>query len=138
MHWNIRETYADYSAYMVLRSVAQGVCPFRKVILDIALAELQVLNSRISRFQKNVGDIFADNCSTGLFTLKFHLLHHIVEDLRRFGTLSVLDASPLKYYNVHIKTSYSRASGSMKAKLEETVKGLQLCGEGDQIGWTST
>lgn len=39
---------------------------------------------------------FAKDRATGFFILKFRLLDRMVDDLRGFGTLSVLDASPIE------------------------------------------
>lgn len=36
VQWNSRETFADDSAYIVLRFVAQGVCGFGKAVLEKA------------------------------------------------------------------------------------------------------
>lgn len=65
-------------------------------------AELRVLNSKRDYFMKIVVNTMAEHCSTVHFTLKFHHLPHIAEDLRRFGTLPVLIGSPFEHYNVHI------------------------------------
>lgn len=35
--------------------------------------------------------------------LKFHLLDHVVEDLKKFRSLDVLNSFPFECYNVHIK-----------------------------------
>lgn len=49
---------------------------------------------------------FAPHCSSGLFTLKFHPLGHVVEDLSKFGGLSFVDAGPFEHINVLVNRSY--------------------------------
>lgn len=39
---------------------------------------------------------FSEHCKSGLYTPRFHLLDHVMEDLRVFGTLPVLDAPPFE------------------------------------------
>lgn len=43
---------------------------------------------------------------TFLYTLKFILLYHVIEYLKRFVTLTILKYSPLEHYNLRIKRSY--------------------------------
>lgn len=45
-------------------------------------AELHVLDCKISHLNKIVEDTFTEHCSTRLFSLKFQLLDHILENLR--------------------------------------------------------
>lgn len=59
-------------------------------------AEVQAVNSEISNVKKVLVDTFDGHFSTRLSNLKFLLLTHVVEGLRRFDTLSVLDSSPFE------------------------------------------
>lgn len=90
-------------------------------------AEPQYLNCEMSHFHKIMVDTLAKHCSTKLFTSKFYLLEHIVEDFQRSGTLFDLDSSLLEHYNLHISISYCRASISMKTRMEESLKVPLLC-----------
>lgn len=72
--------------------------------------EIQVQTCRIGHFKDIVVDNFAGHSSTEVFTVKFHLIDNMVEDIHRFGKLSVLDISPFEGYNVPIKASYGRAT----------------------------
>lgn len=49
--------------------------------------KLQNLRLRILKFKIRVISIFDEVCKTGLHTLEFHLLDHIVKDLKWFGSL---------------------------------------------------
>lgn len=43
---------------------------------------------------------FHDLCKTGLYTLKYHLLDHIVKDIQIFVTLIVSDRSTFEHFIV--------------------------------------
>lgn len=49
---------------------------------------------------------FHETSDISLYTLKFHLLEHFVEELKIFWSLTALDAFPLEQYNIHINRSY--------------------------------
>lgn len=48
-------------------------------------------------FKKSMVGLFHESCPTELHRLKFHMLHHVVDDLERFGTLHVLDELPYEH-----------------------------------------
>lgn len=83
--------------------------------------ELQVLNSETNHFGKIVGHTFAKHCSTGLFTLNFHLLDYPLEDLRKLDTLSDLDTPSFEHYTVHIRTSYRITWKRMEKRIAEII-----------------
>lgn len=64
----------------------------------------------------------AEHSRPVLFTLNFHLLDHIVEDLRRFGMPSGFETSLSEHHIVHIKKSYHRTSRRSKSIIQETIK----------------
>lgn len=99
---------------------------------------LKYLNCKTIHLKKVVVDTIAKDCCILLFTLKSRLFDHIVEDFCMFGTLSVSDSSPFENCNVHIKTLHFETPKSMKSRMEETAKGLLLCGEVDYINGTAT
>lgn len=76
---------------------------------------------------------FSDHPTFGLSTLKFHLLHIDVEDLRGFGTLLVLDASRFEQVNVNMKHDYKQTSGETDQKMNETLRIV-----GCMLNWTWT
>lgn len=57
---------------------------------EVAIGKLK---EEVITFKRRVVDVSGLHSESNLYTLEFHLLDHIAEDLRRFGTLSVLDAS---------------------------------------------
>ena len=69
-------------------------------------------------------NIFEPYCDTGLVTLKYPLLDHLVEDLKKFGSLQVLSAAPFEQYNHTIKKAYSYTSKRFRTRTLETVKVL--------------
>ena len=94
------------------------------------------LDSLIINFKTECKHVFSSNVENGLFTLKFHLLDHLVEDLRNFGSLDVLSASPYEYYNAVFKRHYRETSKRRATAMEETVNRL---GTDDQHrSWCTT
>lgn len=61
-----------------------------------SVAKLEILRNVGSAFKPKVVNTFSPVCTSGLVTLKFQLLDHLVEDVLRFGCLSVLNALPYK------------------------------------------
>lgn len=65
-------------------------------------------------------EMFAMNCDYGLYTLQYHLLDRIVEDIRRLGSVTVLDSSPHEHLNMHIKQGNNRILQRKCTRLVET------------------
>lgn len=61
------------------------------------------LQSEIRKFKSVDEKTFAAHCSFGLFTLKYHLLEHLLDDLERFGRLSFVDAGRFEQFLVLIE-----------------------------------
>ena len=85
---------------------------------------LGVLSSKIESFKRQTVQLFEPYVDTGLFTLKFHLLDHLVEDLSKFTSLDFLNAGPYEYYNTKIKQSYRKTSKRKATAMDETVKNI--------------
>lgn len=83
-------------------------------------------------------DIFAHHCSTGHINLKSHDLDRVIEDLHRFGTLSVVDAFAFQHFNVHIKPSYFVTARRRKTGKVKAVEIFALYCDGEGTGLTST
>ena len=66
---------------------------------------------------------------TGLFTLKFHLLDHLPEDLSKYCSLAYLDSSPFEQYNAIIKMHYRKTSKRHATAFQKTI---------DRIGTSTT
>lgn len=56
--------------------------------------EIEGLHMEEEEFRGLVVNIFKDQFGFRLYTLKFHLLVYIVEDLKQLGSLKRLDSSP--------------------------------------------
>jgi len=87
----------------------------------ISSEDVEDLGNRVLQFKEAVIAFFGDYCDKGVFTLKFHLLDHMVDDLRRFGSLSVLDASAYEHFNTDIKSAVRRTSQRNQFRMDETV-----------------
>lgn len=75
------------------------------------------LDCHISKFKKLVNDVFETHCDAELYTMKFDLLDHLVEDLSKFGALERHDSSGFKLVNAQVKSvcwSTSRRNSSVK------------------------
>lgn len=58
---------------------------------------------------------------SGLFTLKFHLMEHRIEDISRFGNLLALEALSYKLYNTSFKAAYNPTSKRCAMHMDEIV-----------------
>lgn len=58
-----------------------------------AIKTLSTLKINVKECKKVSVEAFDKNCDSGLYTLSYHVLDHIAEDVQRFGMLSVLDRS---------------------------------------------
>lgn len=74
---------------------------------------------------------FKDHCELGSFTIKFHVVNHICEDLEKFEIVRFLGASAYGHFNVvlyraYFRTSVRRASRTkeMSGALESTDMGM--------------
>lgn len=74
---------------------------------DVRLGQLR---RHIKDFKLLLKAILHQNCTTGLYSLNFHLLYLVVEDPEHFGCLQGLDASPSERPNVHLKQAYRTTS----------------------------
>lgn len=75
---------------------------------------LEMLDEREEAFKRLRVDPFDDHCNFGLYGSKYNLFDHILEDLRKIGTLSVVHSSPYDRFEMHIKHSYRRTSKTRK------------------------
>jgi hypothetical protein len=85
---------------------------------------LSSLQQDICSFKSSMTLLFNDCSPTGIGTLKFHLLDHIVDDLRCFGSIRMLTASPFEHFNIHIKSAHASTSGRLLSRDAETAAAL--------------
>ena len=88
-------------------------------------ADFSDMQKEVSAFKEDISKLFGPHCKTGLQTLKFHLLDHMVLDLERFGSLRVLSASPYEHFNLFVKQAYNSTSKRIPTRTKETVARLQ-------------
>lgn len=55
---------------------------------------------------KKVVEMFSSVCEPEVYTMSCHLQHPMVDVVKRFGTIAVLDASFYELFNLHIKNAY--------------------------------
>lgn len=65
-----------------------------------------------------------ENCELQLYTIKFHVLHHGLDELKWFRCLEVLDAQPVERLSVHMNTVYITISHTQSLGM---VEQLVLC-----------
>lgn len=53
---------------------------------------------------------FENYCDNGIFTLKFHLLYHLSEEINLFVHVEYLDDGASKYFNVEVYNYYGTTS----------------------------
>lgn len=64
------------------------------------------VKSNIQEFKDMTKKTFDEHCKTGLHTVKFQLLHHIVNDLKPFGSSFMQNRPPIEQKNVSINSAY--------------------------------
>lgn len=80
------------------------------------------INADIIFLKKAMIYTFYGTSNNSLYTLQFNLVDHIVEDLKRFGTRTVLDASSVDQYNIHVNRSSREASKLQSSIMDEIVR----------------
>lgn len=82
----------DYRKYVILWNLtfSQHITKRKRIIKEYVLKK----KAEIKFIKKAMFEKFHGRSDNYLHTLKFHLLDYIVEDLKIFETLTVLDASP--------------------------------------------
>lgn len=66
-------------------------------------------------------ETFYETSDNLLYTLKFILLDHFVEDFKTIGTITALEDSPLEQYNLRINLSHRETSKRHSTIIDETM-----------------
>lgn len=66
-------------------------------------------------------ETFDEHGDSGLYAVEYHLFDQMVEDIRKFVTVSVLDSSQYEQFNEHIKHSVIRRLRRKLAQMTETI-----------------
>lgn len=64
------------------------------------------LGSRAEDFKKIFMEAFDAHCDSGPYTLQCLLFDHMVEAIRRYGTLSILDCNLYEHFIVRFNQAY--------------------------------
>lgn len=87
--------------------------------------DLHNLIRRLNAFKKMLEETFHEHCDFDLYVLKHHFVDHVVEDIQKSGTRSVLDRSPYEHFNVQIKQAYGRISKRRRTKMMKMVSVME-------------
>lgn len=68
--------------------------------------KLSGLEGRLKEFKKILIEAFEERCYSVLYTLMYHLLHCMVEDIRILERYLFWTASSYEHFNVYIKQAY--------------------------------
>lgn len=77
---------------------------------------------------------FNKHCDSDLYTPKYCLLNHMVEDIRNFEAL-YFDRSPCEQFNVHIKQPFTRTSQWKRMRRMKTVNVMERNYERALLYW---
>ena len=94
--------------------------------------KLSTLRNMVRNLKEKASSFFSNYVEKGLYTLKFHLLDHLAEDVEKHSSLAYLDAGPYEHYNAVVKQFYRKTSRRHDTALEETVRRM------DRVESTST
>lgn len=83
---------------------------YQKTSLVGSKETIAQIYSRISILKSQCIQHFEKNYDTGIDTLKFLLLDHVMEDLWIFGGLKIIDLPPYAHLNTLFKKSYKSKS----------------------------
>ena len=100
-----------------------------KVVHDFPITgcndeDINELEKEIIVFKRKCVQLFEPTCETGLITLKFHLLDHLCDNLRKFGTVKIINGAKYEQFNLQVKESYRLTSRRRGTATKETVDQL--------------
>ena len=100
-----------------------------KVVHEFAMTgcndeDINELEENIIVFKRKCVQLFERTCETGLITLKFHLLDHLCDNLRKFGTIKIINGAKYEQFNLQVKESYRLTSKRRGTATKETVDQL--------------
>lgn len=66
----------------------------RDECLGFNISSTELFLEKEKEYEKLVEETFDVHFDSGLYTLKFYLLDHLMEDIEKLGSLEMLDRSP--------------------------------------------
>ena len=85
-------------------------------------SELHRLKEDIANFKTVCKNTYANYQPSRMGTLKFHLLDHLVEDLKRLGTVDVMDAGLFEQSHTRFKRKYKGSSQRHGTAMKESIR----------------
>lgn len=82
------------------------------------------LKRTAGRFKEMSVESFDEHCDTVPDTLKYPLLDRMVEDIRRFLKLRVLESRPYEHINLHINQPHKMTSQRRRKRIMQTVNAM--------------
>lgn len=70
-------------------------------------------------------EIVSSVCTAIPYKMQSHLLNHLMETIKTFGSLLVLDSPVYEQLNDHIKATYRELFKRLAARMLETVRSLE-------------
>lgn len=93
---------------------------------------MKVIGGEVREIKKEVVELFSSICMSELYTMKFHLLYHLVEDTRNGKNILVPNASTYALFNVRIKTPYRGLFKRRATVMQKTVTFMSQPLKGEQ------
>lgn len=87
--------------------------------------DIQELESMVRDFKRITLSVLGDHHATQLKTLKFHLLDHLGNDIRRMGSLQAVDAGVYEHAHLIFKRQYQRTSKRRCTATSETIHRIE-------------
>lgn len=75
--------------------------------------------------KRAVRRVASRNCMSGLYTLKLHLVDHLVEDSERLGNMSLTGAKHFEHIGVLSSQSIGMTSRRLLMSMEDTVQSIE-------------
>lgn len=89
-----------------------------------SVAKLKTLPRDLCALYHKIVNKFLPVCKSKIITLKFHLLHRLIENISSFESLAALDVSPYQQYSTSVKAAYIHTSTRSATRVDDIVLGL--------------
>lgn len=83
---------------------------------------MKAIGAEVCLFIREILELLSSVCMSGVFTMNFNLLDHLVQFLRRFVSISAMDASAYKHFDIYINKAYQRSCRRRATLMQVTVR----------------